>query len=76
MPAAEPLPGGLSVNPKGALMPKSPHLEPPSPTPIRPSGARRLNLDMRDRLDQADGVLRPAAGHREAVALSGGVSGG
>ena len=36
-------------------MPKSPHLEPPCPAPIRPSGARRLNLDMRARLDQADG---------------------
>ena len=36
-------------------MPKSPHLEPPAPAPIRPSGARRLNLDMRARLDQADG---------------------
>ena len=36
-------------------MPESPHSEASSPTPIRPTGARRVNLDMRAHLDQADG---------------------
>ena len=36
-------------------MPESPQLAAPSSLPIRPSGARRLTLDMRARLDQADG---------------------
>jgi replication initiation protein RepC len=36
-------------------MPESHTSEAPSPAPIRPSGARRVNLDMRARLDQADG---------------------
>jgi replication initiation protein RepC len=35
-------------------MPESPHSEAPAPAPIRASGARRINLDMRARLDQAD----------------------
>jgi replication initiation protein RepC len=35
-------------------MPESPHFQPPSPAPIRVAGARRINLDMRARLDQAD----------------------
>jgi replication initiation protein RepC len=35
-------------------MSELPHSEAPSPTPIRAFGARRINLDMRVRLDQAD----------------------
>jgi replication initiation protein RepC len=35
-------------------MPESTHSEALSPAPIRASGARRINLDMRVRLDQAD----------------------
>jgi replication initiation protein RepC len=35
-------------------MPELPHSEPPSPAPIRASGCRRVTLDMRARLDQAD----------------------
>ena len=35
-------------------MPESPHSEAPAPAPIRASGTRRINLDMRARLDQAD----------------------
>ena len=35
-------------------MPESPHSEAPAPAPIRASGTRRVTLDMRARLDQAD----------------------
>jgi replication initiation protein RepC len=35
-------------------MPQSAHSEALSPAPIRASGARRINLEMRARLDQAD----------------------
>jgi replication initiation protein RepC len=45
---------GLRVNPKGAFMPELPHSEAPAPAPIRAAGTRRINLDMRARLDQAD----------------------
>jgi len=35
-------------------MPELPHSTAPCPTPIRAAGSRRINLDMRMRLDQAD----------------------
>lgn len=35
-------------------MSELPHSEAPAPAPIRASGSRRVNLDMRARLDQAD----------------------
>jgi replication initiation protein RepC len=35
-------------------MPQLPHSEAPAPAPIRAAGTRRINLDMRARLDQAD----------------------
>jgi len=35
-------------------MPELPHSEAPCPAPIRAHGCRRINLDMRARLDQAD----------------------
>jgi replication initiation protein RepC len=45
----------LRVNPKETFMPEFTPESPAGRDPIRPSGARRVNLDMRARLDQADG---------------------
>src|SRR5271166_5095937 len=52
--AFQPLPSGCCNNPKGETMSELPHSEAPCPAPIRAHGARRINLDMRARLDQAD----------------------
>ena len=48
-----PSPPGLN-NPKGAFMSERTHFETPCPAPIRVFGCRRINLDMRAQLDQAD----------------------
>jgi hypothetical protein len=53
-------------------MSEAPHSEAPSPTPIRAAGARRINLDMRVRLDQADrfqGLPRGSAKPFELLGL-------
>src|SRR5271165_1148979 len=52
--AFQPLRAGCCNNPKGETMSELPHSEAPCPAPIRAHGARRINLDMRARLDQAD----------------------
>jgi replication initiation protein RepC len=41
-------------NPKGTFMSERTHFEVPCPAPIRVFGCRRINLDMRAQLDQAD----------------------
>ena len=50
-------------------MPKSPNIDFPSSTPIRPSGARRLTLDMRARFDQADEFCGPPPGTAKPLRL-------